>query len=103
MGWIERTVNKKPSRVITTSFAEIRAKRKFSEIAYCYAQEIEMSWQVFLTLWLCVQMIGNLCSQVSLNKLRKENELHLMASIVGVVMKFLGIFACLYFGEFYAA
>ncbi len=61
-----------------------------------------MNWQVFLTVWLIIQMVVGVCSQPKLNKLKNETDMQLKGSIAGVTMKFVGIFICLYMGGFYA-
>lgn len=60
-----------------------------------------MNWQIILTVWLVVQMVVGVCSQPKLNKLKNETEYQLIGSIAGVILRFVGIFICLYMGGFY--
>ena len=60
-----------------------------------------MNWQIFLTVWLVVQLVVGVCSQPKLNKLKNQTEGLLKGSIGGVALKFVGMFLCLYMGGFY--
>lgn len=61
-----------------------------------------MNWQVFLTVWLLIQMVASTASQPKVSRLKGHNDGQLVSSIAGNIMKFIGIFTCLYFGGFYS-
>jgi hypothetical protein len=60
-----------------------------------------MTVQVFLTVWLVLQIICRCCRQPELNRLREQTEKQLVAAIGGNVLWGIGMFACLYYGGFY--
>lgn len=61
-----------------------------------------MNWQLFLSVWLFVQMVVGTVRSVRYARLRNEKENIVIASAVGSVIKIMGMYACLYFGGFYS-
>lgn len=60
-----------------------------------------MTVQIFLTAWLIVQMVFGTLRAVEFARLKKLDENKVIGNAIGTVFKFVGIFACLYFGGFY--
>ena len=61
-----------------------------------------MNWQIFLTCWMLVQLIGSTIKAVSDNERDNKTKHQLMGALAGTIVKFIGMFACLYFGGFYS-
>jgi uncharacterized membrane protein len=60
-----------------------------------------MDAQAILTVWLLIQLPVGLCRNVRLCKLENKTERQLMGGQIGTTFRFVGMFACLYFGGFY--
>ncbi len=60
-----------------------------------------MTWQVFLTGWLVVQLIVGCAAQPKVAKVLGKTDAQLMGAIAGTAIKIIGIFICLWFGGFY--
>lgn len=61
-----------------------------------------MTWQIVLSVWIVVQMIGKAYRHVNENIATGQNKpMHIGSSIIGSVLWAAGMFGCLYMGGFY--
>ena len=60
-----------------------------------------MTIQIFLTLWLLLQMYVGTKRNVEYMRLKQRSENKVIIMAIGTVLRFVGIFACLYFGGWY--
>ena len=61
-----------------------------------------MSWQIFLTVWIIVQLVAEVVSKPSISELRGHSMNHLIGSMLGTFARFIGMLFCLYMGGFYS-
>jgi hypothetical protein len=61
-----------------------------------------MSWQIFLTVWIFIQMVFGVARLPNLAVLKGHDINQLSGAIAGTCIKFIGMIFCLYMGGFYA-
>ena len=60
-----------------------------------------MTVQIFLTVWLIIQVMFGVINAIDLARLKGLDENRVIASAIGTIIKFIGIIFCLYIGGFY--
>lgn len=61
-----------------------------------------MNVQIFLTVWLLIQLVTGTVRAVRYTRLKGKSENDVIAAAMGHVIKITGMFLCLYIGGFYS-
>ena len=60
-----------------------------------------MPFNTILTIWLLIQLFMQLYRNVKMCRLENKNDSVMLGGQFGIISKFIGMFACLYYGGFY--
>jgi len=63
---------------------------------------IRMTWQIFLSAWLFLQCVVGAASIPGRYRELGKTDMQAAGAVAGTILKFTGIFACLYFGGYYS-